>query len=1461
MPTRPHENGRDGYSLRVSKNVPNGAANLAYVYNEASTPQRNLSIEDMSTSIPENRLMREYKEEFFVYPNEESMLHSLEGVSEFPSKDLLITDEYSTGTSPKALYWKYRSQGRFDARNSLVSIYKKGFDPQADSVRFEELALEVRDDLIYLGSQIEVVVRDGTGLVNDEAYKVKLVKNGTEGFVYSIEVYTNFHSDENISYQLKYKRWENGKSREVLESLNVEPFFEQVSKEEVDALTTEADKMQKKFALVSEGENQYRVYAKAPQLIADELSRPSHRFTYQVKANLNARLSEQRKTTLNVGYAYINDTEFGANIRNLTSVGKKMFSSSNTYLPNYLSFENPHTENENAGKDSIDYWLVNLDMPEDHYLDYDILIIGGYGTKNLTRHQLGMQAFLENGGKLLIDNNGTGTSVLDFKVNGQQTFIRNMGFSSSATISSPRVYADSEKKVTQRYFPLKNPVALGSVSPSIEFGSGEGANDWKALVKHEDENNALMYRKHGNGYLILSNMGLLTDLLLSKEESNRLFANLMLWTGEERFVAGPVVKEFVYHRNNLFDQEYKDAKGNLIYIDDRAIEDETQIVAKKLLAPSVSDALRSHLPKGFQEATGTYQVDVNTNTNYPILNQEFELVNENGTTSWTTTTLNAIPSWNTILFSGSAIFSQTKEAARNNIFGMKLVATNGQAFLENNLGIVPAGTYSIEGWINTSNVTGVGIRLGLYLPSGQEVIKSVALSGTSTWKKLTLGFVLTEAKDLRLRIGHVDGNGSGTTLIDGIQMESIGVVRMNRPNLGNERLIAYATATKGQGIDFQNAGFDTSDVVIHHPVLEASFTTKAYVYSWNPTVSMYQKVYGDSTVHRFKIKKDDGLISLGNITQYLPPLKAGAMWADSTRVYYEFELGDVYEDTLGSTYVNLNIYNPQTGKSFFLKKGQTVISHYDIYGKVLKPEVILQASTNYYTVQATKKQFALQLMDAGQIKVEYPGTDDSRERWYLRIHKGDFVKNGWNGEDWEAIEEAGRVTTYEERMVGKQEYEIIEYGDQVFYPTYGMNDREEVAAYVDTKTVQVDRRPMVVREQQVVKEELEAISSDRKQFQASLGKWNRKVIPIIYWDETNNGTDIILNSGFTINYETGVVTFTTVKAGTVRATYSQDNFKVVKRRYLNERINKELLKTTDKKRWISTKENWLTSPTPILYRGGTDSKYIIPSDQYKIDFKTGDIVFPSAQKERIYADYNYFIEEELVVEDVDVLSGLIRLQKEITFKDEIYVTYMYEEQYYNYKGYWDEEIKRFMHLDLNPGVGHTFTLRKAENGEVVYEEAATDKLLNKEVFLYLLPKRTVLGPIVRTEANPLRHVLSEEEWKRVKQARPEAMLLARIQVREHTLIDNTIVMDARRRGGGLKDKWTAKEIEQKTGAVESFWDIGTFDGKAYYEKGVVVIRLPKAILRSEGGTFEEEDIQARIKKYLALGIYPIIEYV
>ena len=39
------------------------------------------------------------------------------------------------------------------------------------------------------------------------------------------------------------------------------------------------------------------------------------------------------------------------------------------------------------------------------------------------------------------------------------------------------------------------------------------------------------------------------------------------------------------------------------------------------------------------------------------------------------------------------------------------------------------------------------------------------------------------------------------------------------------------------------------------------------------------------------------------------------------------------------------------------------------------------------------------------------------------------------------------------------------------------------------------------------------------------------------------------------------------------------------------------------------------------------------------------------------------------------------------------------------------------------------------------------------------------------------------------------------------------------------------------------------------------IRIPKSILISNGGTFGTDDVEQKVKKHMALGEYPILEYV
>ena len=55
MHTLPHENPENGYSLRVGKNLPPNAANLAYVHTDTPAPTKNLLVQNTAHEIPENR--------------------------------------------------------------------------------------------------------------------------------------------------------------------------------------------------------------------------------------------------------------------------------------------------------------------------------------------------------------------------------------------------------------------------------------------------------------------------------------------------------------------------------------------------------------------------------------------------------------------------------------------------------------------------------------------------------------------------------------------------------------------------------------------------------------------------------------------------------------------------------------------------------------------------------------------------------------------------------------------------------------------------------------------------------------------------------------------------------------------------------------------------------------------------------------------------------------------------------------------------------------------------------------------------------------------------------------------------------------------------------------------------------------------------------------------------------------
>lgn len=100
-----------------------------------------------------------------------------------------------------------------------------------------------------------------------------------------------------------------------------------------------------------------------------------------------------------------------------------------------------------------------------------------------------------------------------------------------------------------------------------------------------------------------------------------------------------------------------------------------------------------------------------------------------------------------------------------------------------------------------------------------------------------------------------------------------------------------------------------------------------------------------------------------------------------------------------------------------------------------------------------------------------------------------------------------------------------------------------------------------------------------------------------------------------------------------------------------------------------------------------------------------------------------------------------------------------------------------------------------------------------------------------------------------------------VYIRQNTSLYSTILVDTRTRGGGVLEEIKDSLRRQLEPESDFYLDIGCYDGTPYQENAVIIVRLDNSILEEYGGRFKQGDIEQKVKKFLGLGVYPIIEYV
>jgi hypothetical protein len=1502
------KNGSDkGYSIRVGKTLPVNSANLAYVATPEMSPAKNLQINDLSANIKENGLPGNYEKERMMYPTEDFLLRELNGYSKLPSKRITLTDEFSVPQNnqekPMPLYYRATAKGMFDANGALVSPYLSGYHEKApeEIVDYAQVDSSERENLLYLGTKIKITNLDGTPLKTDQKYKIHLVAEEGEGVptnAYNVYIYTNFRGNDNETFIIRYEKYnEDGThTSDYTEIMNAYAFFEQVDKYYLDNIAQNPktggswreELKEKSYTIVETEDNEYEVYAPSQVLVANNITRPAHQFKYRVKADLKAKLSNANPGAINIGMAFLNTSII--NVEDLTGTMKKLHEDG--YRPPYLDFINPVPEQKSYLKENPRYWTVDLSMPMEEWNHYDLVIISGYGYYNMAPYNDAIRNYLENGGKLWIDNAGEIGKVLTFKNGtGPNTFLTNIGFSNTENVpgfKTADANMDSQELLSRLYVLNGATLDLGynhgsvAVNPKITFGDGESINNWTKIVRYSNNEGSVIKRTmYGKGTILVSNCGIFRSLFYGKDSDIKFIMNTILTFAEKKWVFGPWQQDYVYHRDNLFTEEYTGAGGTTVYVDDRNDLDSSQIVAKKIISKSTRATVLPHMPASHFSARGTYEVEVQSNTEIMVPNSSFEVGKYDSTakvpvTEWTLSTSQAIPGWSTKHLAGSTpLFKHVSSSSQR---GSKAISVEAPAdgvgshsyWSHTTTGLV-AGSYRGSVWLKVENVgvlSATGATVGVYDTNGVKIATGTPLLGTRDWVEVQVNFSLESTKSVELRVGFVDGNGYGKVLIDYVSVHSVGSVYMTPANDGANALYAYAVRPRGETFDLRAQGFSTADITTYDPEIEVDYTIRAFVYAWDDYAGRYMRLYGNYVTEKRKIRRSDGIVSFGSLSTMIPALNAGADWADRNDVYYEVYLGGVDGANDDSRFVNLEIYDAQTGRYFYSKDGEVIIRYMDLFYEGENKNILLQARTNYYTIRATKRRYGVMVEAENKIELAYPSTIDNRDAWYLRVKNGSFVKKELNYNDIKALlAYDNRYYEFQQRLFGTHYYSLPEYNRQVFKPSIGIKRvREEIAEYVNDTTIKVQDAPLYVQQGSVQKELLTKADSQGLVYRALNGDWSKTVVPRVYVDENMNGTEVEFLDGFDIDYVNGLVIFENPVNGTVKVDYDYNNLEVWKRTNNNVRVRAEELETSDKRTFASNNQNWFRFPTPIVrvtpYDGGAEK--IAPVTSYTIDYSSGVVTFKEDVYDIVTVDYTCSTDKRLVIRDFDARNGYIYLEEEIDFKHEIYVNYYYEENFLEYRGYYDTSIGQFIHLDLNPSEGHYCTMpvvRTDENTGVTFtswEKVPTAKLMNKEAYVYVLPYKDSFG---NYNEHTVRHCYGLPEWQTVQKANPTAMLLGIIQLREHTNVREAVVMDARSRGGGLKQTVTEADMKRVQPLSRNYWDMSTWDGTAYYKNGVLIIELPKKVLETQGGQFTEQEVKDIVSKYVAYGIYFIIEYV
>lgn len=182
------------------------------------------------------------------------------------------------------------------------------------------------------------------------------------------------------------------------------------------------------------------------------------------------------------------------------------------------------------------------------------------------------------------------------------------------------------------------------------------------------------------------------------------------------------------------------------------------------------------------------------------------------------------------------------------------------------------------------------------------------------------------------------------------------------------------------------------------------------------------------------------------------------------------------------------------------------------------------------------------------------------------------------------------------------------------------------------------------------------------------------------------------------------------------------------------------------------------------------------------------------------------------IADYNAVNGFVYLKNELPYADPslVKVDYTTSRRTYQFKQFDGQR------LNLNPYPGHN------------------RDLMGVPIYVYILPAyvKDSYNRII-TESVQSRAIRFTTDKSIFDQLSPDydqlAVLLGVVYMTNALDINDLIMLDTRRRGGGASDNYTNSELQNLLQDVSSYWDIGFGSGQTYQAGGFIIIRLPRQL--------------------------------